>query len=266
MAALAAPAGCSLLFNGKALLGDMSAAAEDLAGGPEDLGVDEDLAGVPPPLGDMDPTCGMPVIFNGFADAGFIDCRCGCNLDPFTGTVSTMRWSESSTGLGWQATSADGTLGLGKTGVSNGEQIALNGVWQLEGDFDLRVDYLLASVPVGGRAMLVAYGPAEMSAFVPTAIAMVYQGTGMVRAGLTVGDVTHDVGNAATGGTLRITRKGAQTCVEVVGVDNACRSVSMPRMHVYLQAQETDPACFLCGDVDVRFSNARLVTGKMVPP
>jgi hypothetical protein len=114
--------------------------------------------------------------------------------------------------------------------------------------------------------MLVAYGPAEMSAFVPTAMSMVYQATGMVRANLVVGDITHDVGSAAATGTLRITRKGAQSCVEVVGIDSACRTVSMPRMHVYLQAQENDSSCFLCGDIDMRFSNARLVSGKMVPP
>src|SRR4051794_32946801 len=55
--ALAAPAGCSLLFNGQALVGDMSAVAGDLAGGPDDLAVDDDMGGIPP-LGDMDPSCG----------------------------------------------------------------------------------------------------------------------------------------------------------------------------------------------------------------
>src|SRR2546422_81674 len=92
---------------------------------------------------------------------------------------SGLRWRSwcwvRSGGGGWNINSADGQLIFQKSNVSNGDAVALTGAWQLEGDFDLRVDFLIAGVPNGGRGMLVGYGPAEMGAFVPTLLGLVYQ-------------------------------------------------------------------------------------------
>jgi hypothetical protein len=163
-------------------------------------------------------------------------------------------------------TAADGVLQMTKAPVSSGDATALTGNWEVEGDFELRVDYLIAAAPSGGRAFAVGYGPMVMGTYVPTMVSQVYAQQAGYRAALVVGDAAHDIGGAANAGTLRIRRTGAESCVEVVGVDTNCRTVTAPRLHLYLEASEVDASCVLCGALDVRFSNARLVSGRLVAP
>jgi hypothetical protein len=276
-----AVAGCSLLFHGEALLPvDAAVPLEDMARRREpDLSVPLDLAPppdltpprdfVPPrdlmPPADLTPPCSGPFVFDGFGDGG-IDCRCQCTLDPFTAMPDTARWTIQG-GTGWSVTASGGVLTLTKTGASNNDSIAFLGNWKLPGDFDLRVDFTIVNAPVGGRAQLIALGPAaDMGGRNPTLYGIAYTASGGPRVDVTSGDDTHDVGGAPLSGTLRIARTGATTCVELVGFESNCRPNAALPVQTYFLSGEFNGSCAFCGDVTVQFSNARLVTGLMVPP
>ena len=251
--------GCTLLFDGRALLGDAAAPTVDMAV-PEDMAPAAD-AGVP---ADMMAAC-QPITFNGFGDAGAIDCPCGCVLDPFTAAPSAVRWVASGTPT-WGVAAANGVLRMVDGNVSNGDATALTSNYQLLGDFDLRLDYVAVAMLGGAHATIEAWGPFNGTVYQPNAISSLTDNGTALRYNLSVDDWMHDLGGAATVGTFRIHRSGSMLCAEVVGVDSACKMVAAPAMHWYVITYESNAACSLCGPVEMRYSNARLVSGRLVPP
>jgi hypothetical protein len=245
------------LFDGDALV-------PDAATPPPDFSVVVDMA-APPDLAspnDLMLPCQF-TIFNGLGDAGAYDCPCGCSLDPFSAAPSSARWIMSGT-PGWSVNANNGTLQFVRS-ASNGDAVALTGNYQLQGDFDLRVDYFIAAMSGGGRAAAVAYGPLVGSAYEPTAAVALYNNGMVLRYNLLVDDSVHDIGGATVGGTFRLHRTGSQLCAEVMGVDSVCKSVTEPTLHWYLIANESLAGCTSCAVIDVHYSNLLLLSGRLVP-
>ena len=263
----AAAAGCSLIFDGDALLPDAATGDLAVAGEPDDLSMppEQDLPAPAPP--DLTPPC-VPGVFAGdFGDGGVFDCPCGCTLDPFTAAPSAARWS-TSMNAGWNIAAGGGTLEFVHANVSNGDGAQLTSSYQLSGDFELRIDFNLVSAPNGGRALMTAYGPLNGAgtAFVPTFYADVYSNGTILRGQTIVDDNVHDFSGVGQTGTVRLRRTGTMTCAAILGVDEDCRADPEPLVHWYINVSEANQACLLCGTLDARFMNARLVFGRLVPP
>ncbi len=266
-------AGCSLLFDPDALPGppDLAVAvAPDMASVSEDLSVASDLTTF-----DLAPQC-MVRTFNGFGgDAGIspIDCPCGCVIDPFTAPLNPARWTLLTNGTpGWSASLSGGVMQMTKGVPVNGDFVFIysDQHFYLEGDFELRVDYLVPNWPVGGRAELAAQGPIpDLGASpLPTQVAFSYLAAG-IRDQVILDTDVHDVAASpmVMSGTLQLTRMGARICGGVLGRDSSCRDGSGPgRLRIFVLAGVFSPTCApSCGPIDMRFSNLRLVSGRLVP-
>jgi hypothetical protein len=265
-----AASGCSLLFDPDALPGppdlsvpeppaDMAVAPDDLTQPPADL-LSVDFATCP------------PTVFPGFTDGGNppFECPCGCTLDPLTATLSPARWGVFPT-VGWSLSVSGGVMQMVKTVPTNGDQqfIYSDQHFYFEGDFDVRVDYQVASWPVGGRAQLSAIGPPVDfgGPAIPNQNALSYLGA-MVRDSVSLDGDGHDVLAIPTSlsGTLQLTRKGSRICGGVIGRQTACRDNSgTGRVRILILAGVYSTTCVpSCGTINVRFSNLKLASGRVV--
>ena len=193
-------------------------------GGGADLGAPLDLSvpDLPVTLRDLR-ACTAPT-FAGFSGASDVERRvdcslCGCVIDPLTAIGPTALWAKTQV----SATFTDNTSGViifadGSSGPAFATLSSQypTGPFFLDGDFDLRLDYTVFSLPTGGKiALRVGLGNSvpfwEIARAHPVGGADGYADQlGPTSAALAGGSAT---------GTLRLTRTGFTIVASADGVE-----------------------------------------------